>query len=171
MFKKSPQKVTTLIVCEVQPGCTRTIRQKNHPISADILAAVEELVRHAAKEKWNVILLENATRPATFKQVTDQLTKHRRSQTVCSSFDDGERGIVLNECANVEQSLLHDRLILCGSGASVHEVAATLFILPEQQLEITQAACSSKICRKEIMRQRRRSGRDLTTGFQIKPQL
>ncbi len=171
MLKKSRKQTTTLIVCEVQPGRTQTMRQSNYPISVDTATVVEGLVTSAAQQKWNVILLEDAMRSPTFGEIAARLPKHRRNQRVVSYFDDAERGIVLNECARVELALLADRIILCGAGASVHEVAATLFILPEQNLEIIQMACSGKICRKEIMRQRRRSGRDLTTGFQIKPQL
>lgn len=170
MFKKSSES-PTLIVCEVQPGCTRTVRQRNNPISMEIATVIQALVSCAAPLQWNVILLEDASRPQTFSQIRAILPSHRRNQTVCSHFDDAERGIVLNDCDKVQSVLQADRIILCGAGASVHEVAATLFILPEQKLEIIQKACSSKICRKEIMRQRRRSGRELTTSFQIKPWL
>ncbi len=171
MSKKLSEQDTTIIVCEVQPGCTRTVRQRSNPISMEVALYVQALVTCSGPLRWNVILLEDASRALTFSPIRTQLPHYRHSETVRSHFDDAERGIVLNDCAKVESALQAGRIILCGAGASVHEVAATLFILPEQKLEIIQMACSSKICRKEIMRQRRRSGRNLTTGFQIMPWL
>lgn len=169
MFKKSFEETPTLIVCEVQPGRTRTVRQCSNPVTMETSLSVQALVLTASALSWNVILLEDASRPQTFAPIRAALPNHRRNQTVCSHFDDAERGIVLNDCEKVEYALRWNRIMLCGATASVHEVAATLFILPEQSLDIIQQGCTTKICRKEIMRQRRRSGRNLATGFQIKP--
>ncbi len=140
-------------------------------MTAETLNAIEELVAKAVSEKWKVIVVENASRQATFSAITTRLPKGKRIFTLRDYFVMEERGIALHDYEELEKPLWADRIILCGAAAAVNEVAATLFVSKNQQLEIIAGACSTGICRKEIMRQRRRNGQDLTTGFQIKQQL
>lgn len=166
MFKFDRKESTTVIVCEMQPGVTRTARQLSVAVSQSCISAVLAVIETASPALASVILLEDAQREPTFEAVASKQSR-RLLHRVNSYFDDAERGIVLNDCAKVERLLRADKIILVGAAASVHEVAATLFIAPEQTLEIRQRACSGKITFKEIMRQRRRSGRNLATGFLI----